>query len=94
MSSHLLKCLKEEEFTLFLKSRKHTKLSRDILFTQIFITYVGAYSMKRIPREMKICLWQNMLNVVNGTTKCLKIPSLIFTNKSVERKCIDVRTKY
>ena len=38
--------------------------------------------MKKIPREMKICLWQNVLNVVNGTTKCLKIPLRVFTNES------------
>ena len=25
--------------------------------------------MKKTPREMKICLWQNVLNVVHGTTK-------------------------
>ena len=28
MRSHLLKCLEEEEFTLFLRSHKHTKLSK------------------------------------------------------------------
>ena len=44
--------------------------------------------MKRIPREMKICLWQNVLNVVNGITKYLKIPSPVFANKSVEWKCV------
>ena len=27
--------------------------------------------MKKIPREMKICLWQNVLKVVIGTAKCV-----------------------
>ena len=44
--------------------------------------------MKRIPREMKIFLWQNVLNVVNGITKYLKIPLPVFTNKSVEWKFV------
>ena len=43
--------------------------------------------MKRIPREMKICLWQNVLNVVNGITKYLKIPSPVFANKSRVQIC-------
>ena len=51
--------------------------------------------MKRSSREMKICLWQGMinvvngitkysLNVVNGITKYSKIPSPVFANKSNE----------
>ena len=32
----------------------------------------------------EICLWQNMLNVLNGNTKCLQIPSRVITNQSVE----------
>ena len=54
---HLLKCFEEEEFALFLRIHKHTKLSKRYVFTWIFIAYVGAHSMKRSPREMKICLW-------------------------------------
>ena len=42
--------------------------------------------MKRILGEMKTFLCQNVLNVMNSTTKCLKIPSPVFTNESVERK--------
>ena len=44
--------------------------------------------MKRIPREMKICLWQNVLNVVNGITKYLKVPFPVFANKSDEGKYV------
>ena len=44
--------------------------------------------MNRIPREIKICFRQNVLNVVNGTAKCLKIISPLFTNKSVKWECM------
>ena len=37
---------------------------------------------------MKIFLWQNVLNVLNSTTKCLRIPSRVFTNESIEWKCM------
>ena len=41
--------------------------------------------MKRIPRGMKIYLWQNVLNAMNGTTKYIKkIASCVFANESVE----------
>ena len=53
LRSHLLNCLGEEEFTLFLRSHKHTKLSKGLFFTWIFIAYIGAHSMKRIPRGKK-----------------------------------------
>ena len=64
--SHPLKCLEEEEFTLFLRIHKHTKLSKRCGF---YIDIYVAHSMKKITKEMKVCLWQNVLNVVNGTTK-------------------------
>ena len=76
---HLLKYLEEEEFISFLRTHKHTTLSK---------MYVGAHSMKKIPREIKICLLQNVLNDVNVITKYLKVVLLVFANKSVEWKCV------
>ena len=49
---------------------------------------IGAHSLKKIWREMKIFLWQNVLNVLNGTTKCLRVLSCVFTDESVEWKCM------
>ena len=41
--SHLLKCFEEEEFTLFLRNHKHTKLSKEC------IIYVDIYYICRSP---------------------------------------------
>ena len=76
---YLLKCLEEEEFILFLRTHKHTTLSK---------RYVGDHSVKKIPREIKICLWQNVLNDVNVITKYLKVLLPVFANKSVKWKCV------
>ena len=34
--------------------------------------------MKKIPRVMKICLWQKVLNMVNGTTVYVQEFSRVF----------------
>ena len=39
--------------------------------------------MKKIPKEMKICLWQNVLCVANVIKKYLKVLSPVFANKDV-----------
>ena len=68
MRSHLLKCLEEEEFTLFPRSHKDTKLSKGrIIYVDIYCICRSPFYVED-PREMKIFLWQNVLNVVNGTT--------------------------
>ena len=43
MRSHLLKCFEEEEFTLFPRSHKHTKLPKG------YIIYVDIYCICRSP---------------------------------------------
>ena len=43
MRSHLFKCLEEEDFTLFPRSHKHTKLSKG------YIIYVDIYCICRSP---------------------------------------------
>ena len=88
MKPLLLKCLEEVELTFYLRSHKHTRLSKG------YNTYLDIYYICRSPfcegdsQIDEICLWQNVLNVVNGTTKCLKICSLVFTNESVNWQCM------
>ena len=80
--SHLLKCLEEKEFTLFLISHKHTKLSKG------YITYVGAHSYEDSERAKNLFMakyakcgeWYHKI--------CLKISSRVFTKKSVQWKCM------
>ena len=89
MRLHLLRCLEEEGLTWFLKSYKHTKLSKGyIIYVDIYYICMSPFYEEDSERDKKKILWQNALNVVNGTTKCLKIFSPVFTNKSVEWKCM------
>ena len=39
--------------------------------------------MKKIPREMKNCLWQNVLNMVNGTTEYVQKFPRVFLHMKV-----------
>ena len=49
----------------------------------------------RIRRELKICLWQNMLNVVSGTIKYVqKFPRVFLWKKVSSGNVWDVRTQY
>ena len=51
--------------------------------------------MKKIPRKMKICLWQNVLNVVIGTTKDVQKFPLVFLRMKVSSGNVrDVRKQY
>ena len=51
--------------------------------------------MEKIPREMKICLWQNVLNVVTGTTKYVQeFPRVFLRIKVSSGNVWDVRRYY
>ena len=50
------------------KSQTHQVIKGAYIYADIYCI-CRAHSMKKIPREMKMCLWQNVLNVVIGTTK-------------------------
>ena len=51
--------------------------------------------MKKIPREMKICLWQNVLKVVIGTAKCVYEFPRVFLRMKVSSGIVwDVRRYY
>ena len=79
MRSHLLNYFREA------KAKTHQVVK--VAYYLRSFNCIGAHSLKKIWREMKIFLWQNVLNVLNSTTKCLRIPSRVFTNESVEWKC-------
>ena len=46
--------------------------------------------MKKIPREMKICLWQNVLNVVTGTTKYVQEFPCVFLRIKVSSEMYEM----
>ena len=51
--------------------------------------------MEKIPREMRICLWQNVLNVVTGTTKYVQeFPRVFLRIKVSSGNVWDVRRYY
>ena len=89
MRLHLLKCLEEEEFLLFPRSYKHTKLSKGC------IIYVDIYCICRSPFYEEDSQRDENLFMAE-CAKCgewfhkirLKIPSRVSTNKSVEWKCM------
>ena len=54
MRLNLLKCLEEEEFTLFPRSHKQIKLSKWRI-NCVDIYCIGAHFMREIRRKMKIC---------------------------------------
>ena len=96
MRSHLLRCLEEEEFTLFPRSHRHTKLSKGhIIYVDIYCIFIaGIYCIycpfyeedyERdenlfMPECVKCGEWYHKI--------CLGIPSRVFTNESVEWKCM------
>ena len=52
MRSHLLKCLEEEEFTLFPRSHKHTKLSKGhIIYVDIYCICTSPFDEEDSERD-------------------------------------------
>ena len=87
--SHLLKCLEEKEFTLFLISHKHTKLSKGYITYVDIITYVGAHSYEEDSERAKNLFMAKYAKCSEWYHKiCLKISSRVFTKISVQWKCM------
>ena len=63
------KCLEEEEFTLFPRSHKDTKLSKGhIIYVDIYCICRSPFYEEDSERDENVFM-QNVLNVVIGTTK-------------------------
>ena len=81
MRSHLYKCLEEEEFTLFTRSYKHTKLSKG------HIIYVDIYCICRSPfygedsgRDVNLFMPECVKCGYRYHKICLGIPFHVFKN--------------
>ena len=89
MRSHLLKCLEEEEFTLFPRSHKHTKLSKGhIIYVDIYCICKSPFYEEDSKRDEKLLMAECVKYGEWYHRICLEIPSCVFINESVEWKCM------
>ena len=95
MRSHLLSCLEEEEFTLFPRSHKHTKLSKG------HIIYVDIYCICRSPfygedseRDENLFMAECVKCSDRYHKICLRIPSRVLSIKVSSGNVWDVRRYY
>ena len=89
MRSHLLKCLEEEEFTLFPRSHKHTKLSKGhIIYVDIYCICSSPFYEEDSKRDENLFMAECVKCGEWYHKICLGIPSRVFTNESVEWKCM------
>ena len=89
MRSHLLKYLEEEEFTLFPRSHKHTKLSKGyIIYLDIYYICISSYYEEDSEGDENLFMEECGKCGEWYDKTCFKIPSRIFTNKSVDWKCM------
>ena len=89
MRSHLLKCLEEEEFTLFPRSHKHTKLSKGhIIYVDIYCICSSPFYEEDSKRDENLFMAECVKCGEWYHKICLGIPSRVFTNVKVEWKCM------
>ena len=89
MRSHLLKCLEEEEFTLFPRSHKHTKLSKGhIIYVDIYCICRSPFYEEDSERDENLFMAECVKCGEWYHKICLGIPSRVFTNVKVEWKCM------
>ena len=84
----LLKCLEEEEFTLFPRSHKHTKLSKGhIIYVDIYCICRSPFYNEDSERDENLFMAECVKCGEWYHKRCLEIPSRVFTNESFEWKC-------
>ena len=89
MRSHLLKCLEEEEFTLFPRSHKDTKLSKGrIIYVDIYCICRSPFYAEDPERDENLFMAECVKCGEWYHKICLGIPSRVFTNVKVEWKCM------
>ena len=85
MKLHLLKCLEEEEFTLFPRSHKHTKLSkRHIIYVDIYCICRSPFYEEDSERDEHFFMVECVKCGEWYHKRCLEFPSRVFTNETVE----------
>ena len=78
MRSHLLKCLEEEEFTLFPRSHKHTKLSKGhIIYVDIYCICRSPFYREDSERDENLFLAECVKCGDRYHKICLRIPSRV-----------------
>ena len=83
MRLHLLKCFKEEEFTLFPRSHKHTKLSKGhIIYVDIYCICRSPFYEEDSKRDENLFMAECVKCGEWYQKRCLEIPSRVFTNES------------
>ena len=81
MRSHLLKCLEEEEFTLFPRSHKHTKLSKGhIIYVDIYCICRSPFYEEDSERDENLFMAECVKYGDRYHKICLGIPSRVFKN--------------
>ena len=81
MRSHLLKCLEEEEFTLFPRSHKHTKLSKGhIIYVDIYCICRSPFYEEDSERDENLFMVECVKCGDRYYKICLGIPSHAFKN--------------
>ena len=89
MRSHLLKCLEEEEFALFLRSHKHTKLPKGhIIYVEIYCIFRSPFYEEDSERDENLFMAECVKSGDWYRKMCLRIPSRVFKNESVKWNCM------
>ena len=88
MRLYLLKCLEEEEFTLFPRSQKHTKLSKwHIVYVDIYCICRSSFYEEDSEGDENLFMAECVKCGEWYHKRCLGVPSGVFTNESIEWKC-------